>query len=59
MNVTEISGDNANPTLWQFFVAVVVMNVVVMMCLSLDAWIHVKRKYGRKAGLKETIKSAF
>jgi hypothetical protein len=55
MNVSQISGDNANPNIWQFFVAVAAMNVSVLIVLSLWNWLSIQLKHGRSAGLKEVV----
>lgn len=53
MNVSQISGSDSNPNIWQFFVAVAVMNVVVLISLAVSNWIHTRVKHGRRAGVKE------
>lgn len=58
MNVSEISGSNSNPNIWQFFVAVVALNVVVMLALAISNWVHIITKHGRNAGAKEAFKFA-
>lgn len=58
MNVSEISGSNSNPNIWQFFVAVMVLNVVVMLALAILNWVHIATKHGRTAGAKEVLKFA-
>jgi Mg2+ and Co2+ transporter CorA len=55
MNVSQISGTSSNPNIWQFFVAVIAFNVLVLLALALSAWIQIVRKHGRKAGLKEIL----
>jgi hypothetical protein len=55
MNVSQISGSNTNPSIWQFFVAVAVLNVSMLLGLSISNWIRVQIKHGRTAGLKETL----
>lgn len=55
MNVSQISGSKANPNIWQFFVAVAVMNVVVVLILALWNWVQVMLKHGRSAGIKESV----
>ncbi len=55
MNVTEISGSDSNPSIWQFFVAVLVFNVLMLLGLSISNWIRVQIKHGRAVGLKETL----
>jgi Mg2+ and Co2+ transporter CorA len=59
MNVSQISGSDTNPNIWQFFVAVAIMNVVVLLSLAISNWIHTMRKHGRKAGMKEVVGFAF
>ena len=58
MNVSEISGSNSNPNVWQFFVAVVVLNVVVMLALAISNWVHIITNHGRTAGAKEAFRFA-
>jgi hypothetical protein len=55
MNVSEISGSDSNPRIWQFFVAVLVFNILMLLGLSIGNWIRVQIKHGRTAGLKETF----
>lgn len=55
MNVSQISGSNSNPNIWQFFVAVAVMNVGVILTLAISNWIHTRVKHGRKAGMREVF----
>lgn len=55
MNVSQISGSTSNPSIWQFFVAVAVFNVVILLGLSITNWCRVQIKHGRTAGWKETI----
>lgn len=54
MNVSEISGSNSNPNIWQFSVAV----VVVMLALAISNWLHIITKHGRTARAKEVLKFA-
>ena len=55
MNVSEISGSDSNPRIWQFFVAVLVFNILMLLGLSVSNLIRVQIKHGRTAGLKETF----
>lgn len=55
MNVSQISGSSSNPNIWQFFVAVAAMNVAVVVLLAMWNWVHVMRRHGRSAGIKEVI----
>ena len=55
MNVAEITGSNTNPDIWQFFVAVVALNVIVLLTLAVSNWLHIIQKHGRKAGAKEVF----
>jgi hypothetical protein len=55
MNVSQISGSPSNPNIWQFFVAVAVFNLGVIVVLSISSWIQIQSKHGRKAGLKEIL----
>jgi hypothetical protein len=55
MNVSQISGTSSNPNIWQFFVAVAVMNVLVVIALGAWYWISIQMKHGRSAGLKEVL----
>ncbi|KAF4630435.1 hypothetical protein G7Y89_g7706 [Cudoniella acicularis] len=59
MNVSEISGTNANPDIWQFFVAVAGLVALMIIVFSLSNWVHIQRKHGRTAGLKEILSSTF
>jgi hypothetical protein len=55
MNVSQISGTSANPNIWQFFVAVFVMNILMVIILSVSSWVNTQSKHKRKPGLKEMI----
>jgi len=55
MNVSEISGSASNPAIWQFFAAVLALNVVVLLALALANWLHIVAKHGRRAGAGEVL----
>lgn len=55
MNVSQISGSSSNPNIWQFFVAIAVFNVLVVLALSVSAWIQIMNKHGRKAHWLEVL----
>lgn len=55
MNVSQISGSDSNPDIWQFVVAVAVMNVGMVFALAISNWIHTRVKHGRKAGMREVF----
>ena len=55
MNVSQISGSSSNPSIWQPFVVVAVMNIVVVLVLACYNWIHIQVKHGRVAGMKEVL----
>jgi hypothetical protein len=55
MNVSQISGSSSNPSIWQPFVAVAVMNILVVVVLAFWNWIHIQIKHGRVAGMKEVL----
>jgi len=55
MNVSQISGSDSNPNIWQFFVAVVVFNILMLLGLSISHWIRVQVRHRRTAGLKEIV----
>jgi hypothetical protein len=55
MNVSQISGTDQNPNIWQFFVAVVVMNFLMVAALSTYNFIQIHMKHGRIAGVKEVL----
>ena len=55
MNVAEISGSSSNPDIWQFFVAVLALNGLVLVTLAASNWFHIIQKHGRKAGAKEVF----
>jgi hypothetical protein len=58
MNVSQITGSNTNPNIWQFFVGVTAINVLMVLAFALTSWVHVKWTHGRTAGLKEIFGSA-
>ncbi|TVY39146.1 hypothetical protein LSUB1_G004932 [Lachnellula subtilissima] len=55
MNVSEISGSDTNPNIWQFFVAVLVFNLLMVAALSIYNFIQIHMKHGRVAGVKEVL----
>lgn len=55
MNVSEISGSNSNPNIWQFFVAVIGLNFIILLNLAASSWLHIIQNHGRKAGAKEVF----
>ena len=55
MNVSQISGSTSNPSIWQPFVCVAVMNMLVVFVLAGWNWIHIQIKHGRVAGMKEVF----
>lgn len=55
MNVAEITGSNMNPDIWQFFVAVVGLNLLVLLTMALSNWFHIIQRHGRLAGPKEVF----
>lgn len=55
MNVAEISGSNTNPDIWQFFVAVIALNGLILLTMAISNWLHIIQKHGRKAGAKEVF----
>jgi hypothetical protein len=55
MNVSQISGSDSNPNIWQFFVAVIIMNFLMVLALSLYNLFQIRTKHGRTAGVKEIV----
>lgn len=55
MNISQISGSNTNPSIWQFFVAIAILNVLIVLFLAALSWFHTLAKHGRKAGAKEVF----
>jgi hypothetical protein len=55
MNVSQISGSTSNPNIWQFFVAVLALNALVVLALAASNLVHVQLKHRRTAGLKEVL----
>ncbi|KAK6532624.1 hypothetical protein TWF281_006805 [Arthrobotrys megalospora] len=53
MNVSEISGSSENPNIWQFFVACVLLNVVILFLMAASHWVGEMRRYRRLVGVKE------
>ena len=58
MNVSEISGSDSNPNIWQFFVAVIALNFTVLLTWAASSWFHIIQKHGRRAGAKEVFSFA-
>ena len=55
MNVFQISSSNTNPDIWQFFVAIAILNVLIVLFLAVSNWLHIISKHGSKAGVKEVF----
>lgn len=55
MNVSQLTGSSSNPSIWQPFVAVIVMNVVVVIVLAIWGWVQDFEHRGRRSGLKEVL----
>ncbi|KAF2759124.1 hypothetical protein EJ05DRAFT_509986 [Pseudovirgaria hyperparasitica] len=55
MNITEISGDDSNPRLWQFFVAVAGLCVVIMLIIAVSAWVQMAVQLHRRARFKDIL----
>lgn len=55
MNVSEFSGNKENPDIWQFFVAVIAMNFVMVMILASYNLISIHYQHGRIAGIREIV----
>ncbi|KAK6505860.1 hypothetical protein TWF481_007750 [Arthrobotrys musiformis] len=53
MNVTEISGSSKNPNIWQFFVACIGLNFVILLLMAASHWVGEIRKYRRLVGVKD------
>ncbi|EPS38611.1 hypothetical protein H072_7606 [Dactylellina haptotyla CBS 200.50] len=53
MNVVEISGSDQNPRIWQFFVACIGLNLVILFMMAASHWVGEMRRYRRKPGVKE------
>lgn len=58
MNVSQISGSSSNPNIWQFFVAVAVLNIAVVLVLCGLNWIQILLRHQRRAGMKEIFEIA-
>jgi Mg2+ and Co2+ transporter CorA len=58
MNVSPISGDPSNPSIWQFFVVVVGLNAVILLAIAILNWIQIHFKHKRTPGMKEVLELA-
>lgn len=56
MNVSELNG--SVPGIWQFFVAVAAMDVIIVCLLAVSNWVHIASKQGRTAGVREVFSFA-
>jgi threonine/homoserine/homoserine lactone efflux protein len=59
MNVSQISGSSSNPNIWQFFVATVGLNIVIISVLAISAWSQAYFKHRQKVGWKEVLAITF
>jgi hypothetical protein len=55
MNVSQISGSNSNPSVWQPVVATVAVNFLIIIALAISNWIHMLLRHDRKAGVREIL----
>ena len=55
MNVSQISGTNSNPSVWQPIVATIVVNFLIIMALALSNWLHMLFRHNRRAGVREIL----
>lgn len=55
MNVSQISGDGSNPSIWQPFVAVAALNLLFVIALAVTNWVQIQMHHGRTAGVKEVL----
>jgi hypothetical protein len=55
MNVSQITADNSNPSIWLFFVGTVALNFFVAFVLAILNWLHIRRKHNRTPGFKEFL----
>jgi len=58
MNVSQISGDNANPNIWQFFVATIGVNLVIILVLMLAHFFSEISRNKRRPSAMEVFKFA-
>lgn len=58
MNVVEISGDSSNPRIWQFFVATVGVNVIIILVLMLAHFFTEISRNKRRPSALEVFKFA-
>jgi uncharacterized protein (DUF983 family) len=58
MNVSQITSQSSNPSIWQFFVATILLNVVILLSLALSTWLQIIFRQKRRAGLREVMEFA-
>jgi hypothetical protein len=55
MNVSQITADNSNPSIWLFFVGTVVLNIFIAFVLAMSNWLHIRMNHNRTPGIKEFL----
>jgi hypothetical protein len=55
MNVSHITADNSNPSIWLFCVGTVILNFFIAFVLATANWLHIRMKHIRTPGVKEFL----
>jgi hypothetical protein len=55
MNVSQITADDSNPSIWLFFVGTVALNFFIASVLTILNWLHIRTKHNRTPGVKESF----
>lgn len=55
MNVSQITADDSNPSVWFFFVGTLGLNLLIAFVLATASWLHVRSKHNRTPGLMEFL----
>jgi hypothetical protein len=55
MNVSQITADVSNPSIWLFVIGTIALNFFIAFVLAILNWLHIKIKHGRTAGFKEFL----
>jgi hypothetical protein len=58
MNVSQITADSSNPSIWLFVAGTVALNVFIAFVLAALNWLHIRMMQNRTPGVKEFISFA-
>ena len=55
MNVSQITADDSNPSIWLFVVGTIGLNFFIAFVLAMLNWLHIRMRHNRTPGIKEFL----